>query len=68
MRITRDDVIFTLVMIFIFWPWGVLAVDVSWWILTEQQVSTIQWQSLRGMAASLWPFVWIFLILIFTGV
>lgn len=47
--------LFFVVALGIFWPWMVGVVDLASWMITGTGVTSIPWESWRGLMMFLWP-------------
>lgn len=58
------DVIITALLLFIFWPWAVLLVDVIHWIITGMRLLP-GLKDARLAVAALWPVLWFLVVSMF---
>lgn len=61
MRITWDEIVSVLLIIFTIWPWLIGIVDIGVWATTGAQLTTIPWDSARGATLFCWPIITIFI-------
>ena len=57
MRITWDQIVFVLLAFFVIWPWLIGIVDIGVWATTGAQLTTIPWDSTRGLTLIYWPVI-----------
>lgn len=54
-----------LLLLLIFWPWGVALIDTAFWAVSGNPITNIDWSGARGFVLSVWPLVWVIIVGIF---
>jgi hypothetical protein len=65
MKTFLGELIATIFICIIFWPWAIGIVDAAIWAIIGEQFTSIPWGSKRGAFLVMWPFMWLCVILLF---
>lgn len=57
MRQTTSDIIIVMIVITVIWPWVIGVLDIGAWAVTGEQLTSIVWNSSRGITLTFWPIV-----------
>lgn len=50
-----EDVFPWIVIVAIFWPWGIALADLGFWMVTGATTTGIPWRESRGTVMIVWP-------------
>lgn len=62
-----EDVFPWIVIVAIFWPWGIALADLAFWMVTGATTTSIPWRESRGTMMILWPVVGVVAVVVLGG-